>query len=408
MLGYIKVIGNARGKIRLEHKGLGVIPLIDYFIEEMGLHGLLKDFLKNQRYSDAVLLLAKNLIERRALYAIHEWSSWYDPSLVYGGKIKDDNVARALDRLFEADRASLLTRMILNIAKKYELNLREIHQDTTSVKMSGAYLDQNKKAIQLKRGHSKDHRPDLKQLIYALSVTRDGAIPVHFKVHDGNQTDDSLHWDTWQTLRGILGFSDFLYVADSKLCVKNTLNNIDRNQGKFITILPRTRSEIKEFNEKLIASEVRWEKIYSVRSSRKYKKINRYEVATGIYQMQEGFPIYWIRSSEKKRRDFEEREEKILSALDRLQKLKTSTKKIPRTEAKFREKVEKILEKDSAKQWINTDITLEKVEEFKQNQRGRATEDTTYRKMVDWYRELTLTAILARLQNLQSWTASSH
>ena len=373
-----------QGSYKLIHQGLGAIPLANHFIEEINLHKLLNDFCKHPRYSDAILLLVKNvMIERHALYAIHEWSSWYDPSLIQGGSITDDTVARALDRLFEADRASLLTRIILNIAKKYDLDLSEIHQDTTSIKMSGAYIKQKSKAVQLKRGHSKDHRPDLKQLIYALSVTRDGAIPVHFKAYDGNRTDDTLHWDTWQTLRGILGRSDFLYVADSKLCVARTLIDIDRNQGRFITMLPRTRHELKEFKNKLLTSEVRWEKVYTKVSSRKLKKVDSYETALGLYQMKEGFRIHWFRSSEKKRRDLEEREEKILTALDHLRELShVSNKKSPKTEKKFRKKVEDILDKFGAKLWIHTDITLEKVEEFKQKKRGPATQDTTYKKVV--------------------------
>ena len=154
-------------------------------------------------------------------------------------------LARALDRLFEADRASLLTRVVLAAVKAYAVDLSQIHQDTTSVKLMGAYQNQHRRGVQLLRGYSKDHRPDLRQLVYDLSVTHDGAIPVLFKAHDGNRTDDTLHWENWQMLRGLLGRSDFLYVADSKLCVSETLRNIDRNQGRFITVVPRTRGEVK-------------------------------------------------------------------------------------------------------------------------------------------------------------------
>ncbi len=58
---------------QLIHQGLGVIPLVNHFIEEVELHKLLKDFCKHPRYSDAILLLVKNvMIERHALYAIHD------------------------------------------------------------------------------------------------------------------------------------------------------------------------------------------------------------------------------------------------------------------------------------------------------------------------------------------------
>jgi len=60
--------------------------------------------------------------------------------------------------------------------------------------------------------------------------------------------------------------SDFLYVADSKLCVSETLLNMDRSQGRFITVVPRTRSEVDQFQQKVEASLVRWEKVLAKRS----------------------------------------------------------------------------------------------------------------------------------------------
>jgi len=104
----------------------------------------------------------------------------FDDGLV-SGTLTDDRAARALDRLYKADRASLLTKLVLAAVEKFGISLDQIHNDSTSIKFSGAYDNQDTKAIQLKRGHSKDHRPDLKQLVYSLSVSRDGAIPIHFK-----------------------------------------------------------------------------------------------------------------------------------------------------------------------------------------------------------------------------------
>lgn len=80
------------------------------------------------RYAEAILLLLKNiLIEHNALDAIREWAAAYDPTLVYGGGFGDDVLARALDRLFEADRASLLTRIVLHAVKIDAVDLGQIH-----------------------------------------------------------------------------------------------------------------------------------------------------------------------------------------------------------------------------------------------------------------------------------------
>jgi hypothetical protein len=116
----------------------------------IGLEQHLREALGNKRYAQAILLLVQNIVvEHTALYAIAEWAARYDPALVYGGKFGDDVLARALDRLFYADRASLLTRVVLHAVKADGLDLSQIHQDTTSVKLYGAYEKQWRQAAQL-------------------------------------------------------------------------------------------------------------------------------------------------------------------------------------------------------------------------------------------------------------------
>jgi hypothetical protein len=249
----------------------------------------------------------------------------------------------------------------------------------------GVYEKQQRRAVQLVRGYSKDHRPDLRQLVYELSMTRDGAIPVLFKAHDGNRTDDTLHWENWQMLRGLLGRSDFLYVADSKLDVSETLLNLDRSQGRFITVGPRTRNEVDQFQQKVEPSLVRWEKVLAKRSSRKQGRIDLNEVASGLYQMREGFRMYWFRSSEKARRDGKEREDKIASAMDQLRALADpARKKKPKTEKALRKKADAILARFAVQAWVKVDIALQQVEKFRQVTRGRSSANTMYHKVIQW------------------------
>jgi len=155
---------------RLVRQVLGPLPILDRFIEGIGLPEYLTEATRRAPYARALLLLLKNIVlERNALYAIREWAAPYDPALVYGGNYSDDVLARALDCLFEVDRASLLTRVVLASVQAYQLDLSQIHQDTTSVKLSGAYTGQQRRAVQLRRGYSKDHRPDLLQLVYGCT-----------------------------------------------------------------------------------------------------------------------------------------------------------------------------------------------------------------------------------------------
>ena len=248
-----------------------LLPIVQMIMARLQLHSILMSSLQHDRYVDAVDVMIKNVLsDRGALYRVGEWADAFDPSLVCGGKFNDDLFGRALERLYSVDRASLQTKLVLSVLKTFKINTNTIHNDSTSIKVFGAYGNQDPKAVQLKRGHSKDHRPDLKQLIYSLSVSDDGALPIHYKTYDGNKTDDQTHRETWQSLRGLLGKSDFLYVADSKLCTEENLRFIDRNQGRFISIVPRTRVETKEFSAAAYESEVRWKHLLRQRSSRNH------------------------------------------------------------------------------------------------------------------------------------------
>ena len=54
------------------------------------------------------------------------------------------------------------------------------------------------------------------------------------------------------------GRRDFLYVADSKLASRENMAYIHQRGGRFLTILPRTRSEDEKFREALAQEEVTW------------------------------------------------------------------------------------------------------------------------------------------------------
>lgn len=68
-------------------------------------------------------------------------------------------------------------------------------------------------------GYNQDHRPDLKQLLWILTVSADGAVPVHFRACDGNTTDDQTHIHTWETVRRLVGRRDFLYAESREAIV---------------------------------------------------------------------------------------------------------------------------------------------------------------------------------------------
>jgi transposase len=370
-------------RLRLRGLRVGVLPILNRFIERMGLEEELIAALKNPGYTDALLALVKNiLVERNALYAVGEWAALYDGGLVAQGKIGDDKLERALDRLFAADRATLQTRIVLAVMNGFDLKMEQIHNDTTSVMVRGAYDGQNAKAVQLKRGHSKERRPDLKQLVYSLCVTSDGAVPVHFKAYDGNQTDDGIHLETWNRLRTLLQHPRFIYVADCKLCTEKNLRAIDSERGFFVTVVPKTRSEVETFTDAVLAGDVRWQEILRKRADRDEKSFDVVECAVGPYLLREGFTLHWYRSSQKKKRDAKDRDERIERTIERLESFDLKRMRGPKTDAAMRSRVDQIIAQHHAKEWVTVDIKWDAVEEFKAITRGKPTADTAFRRII--------------------------
>src|SRR5215472_15615459 len=370
-------------RLRLRGLRVGALPILNHFIARMGLAAELTLALKNAVYADALLALIKNIVvERNALYAVGEWAALYDVGLVAQGKVGDDRLGRALDRLFAADRATLQTRIVLAAIKGFELKMQEIHNDTTSVMVRGAYDGQNPKAVQLKRGHSKERRPDLKQLVYSLCITADGAVPVHFKAYDGNQTDDGIHLETWNRLRTLLQHPRFIYVADCKLCTEKNLRTIDAEHGFFVTVVPKTRSEVQTFSDAVLAGDVRWEEILRKRADRDEKAFDVIECAVGPYHLREGFMLYWYRSSQKKKHDERDRNERIDRAIEHLEAFDPKRMRGPKTEAAITKRVNEILAQYRAEEWVTVDIKWDKVEHFKAVARGKPTAETPFRRIV--------------------------
>src|SRR5262249_15906497 len=125
-------------RYRLQDLRIGALPILNRFIARMGLEEELSLAVRYAGYADALLGLMKNiLVDRNALYAIREGAALFDAGLIAQGKINDDKLARALDRLFAADRATLQTRIVLAAIKGFDLEMSRIHNDTTSVTVSG-------------------------------------------------------------------------------------------------------------------------------------------------------------------------------------------------------------------------------------------------------------------------------
>ena len=232
------------------------------------------------------------------------------------------------------------------------------------------------------RGHNKDHRPDLKQLLYILTVARDGAVPVQFRVQSGNTTDDRSHRDTWDFLCQLTGRCDFLYVADCKLATTENMAYLHRHGGRFLSVLPRTRGEDTAFRAEVLAGRVHWRKIHD-RYDDDGDLVDRFSIHEPEATSVEGYRLIWYHSARKAELDAASRLQRIERAVERLMELRQKLA-APRTRHRERAKVaaavEAILEETGTAAWITVTIAERTEETFRQQRRGRPGADTLYVK----------------------------
>ena len=167
----------------------------------------------------------------------------------------------------------LVLAVVRQVVQEFGVSLDELHNDSTSVSFYGVYEDAGQESTQRGRpttaitwGYSKDHRPDLKQLLYTLTISQDGSIPLYFTTDSGNTADDATHQATWDLLRELVGHANFLYVADCKLASSENLAHIAQGGGRFVTVLPRKYREDKQFRGRLERNDptVNWRPLFAI------------------------------------------------------------------------------------------------------------------------------------------------
>lgn len=385
----------------LASRRLGALPLINHFLDRIGLDEMLTRWLPepDRRFklapAAAIRLLVVNLLVGRApLYGLGEWAAGYPPGLLGlpgpdTGWLNDDRIGRALLALFDADRASLLTELIVGVVDQFGVDTAEMHNDSTSVSVHGAYQSadgtprRGKPTPAVTFGHSKDHRPDLKQLVWILTVSADGSVPMAYRLADGNTSDDPTHIPTWDGLVKVLGRRDFLYVADSKLCSGQAMRHIDGAGGRFVTVLPRTRGEDKWFRDWIQTNQPSWAEAIRLPGQRIGDLDRVWSTFPAPLPSAEGYRIVWVHSTVKAARDQHARRSRIeagAAAIDELATRLAGPKTRLKTRAAIEQAIATALADTGSARWLEVTVTESIEEGFRQEKRGRPGGDTRYRR----------------------------
>lgn len=389
-------------RFTLTTRYLGALPVVGHFAGRMGLHRLLDAWVPADdarlALDPAVVIAAvvANLaIEHRPLYALSEWAAVYEPSLLLLGEdgpglLNDDRVGRMLDRLFQADRGSLLTELMVGVIAEFGIDCSRLHNDSTSVSVHGTYQAADGEDVAgtpapaIMRGHSKDHRPDLKQLVFILTVSGDHAVPVIYRLADGNTSDDPTHIPTWDQLVRLTGGPGFLYVADCKLASEEAMGHIHRGGGRFITVLPRSRKEDAAFRAWMQDHEPGWAE--ALRAPGRIGEPDQvWSTCQAPWPSAEGYRVVWVHDSGKRLRDAAARARKIEKGVEAIGDDLTGRLSSPRSRLRTAVAVhaaaEAALADSGAGRWVRFTVTEKIQESFRQTRAGRPGPDTGYRRI---------------------------
>ena len=240
---------------------LGGPHVIASLWEELGLATTLRRAARRGRFTSDVeravlVMVCQRCLEPGSKLAATRWLS--DEVRLPGiSEVSDDRLYRALDFLLEQAEA-VQEAVFGSVADLLNLEVDLVFFDTTSTYFevesdpdtsSGDVDDANAAAVSevdgslRRRGHSKDSRPDLPQVVIGLAVTKTG-IPVRCWVWPGNTSDQTVVEQVRDDLRGWkLGNS--VFVGDSGFAARENLAYLKRAGGHYLVGI-RMRSGMPE------------------------------------------------------------------------------------------------------------------------------------------------------------------
>jgi transposase len=391
--------------LELRSYDVGALPLLNRIVERMQLRRILGEHLPRDdsrtelpTVTALLVLFANLLMAREPVYGVGEWAALFPPDLLGLrqqdlSRLHDDRLGRSLDRMFEGIGPTLILAVVRHVIQEFAISLDELHNDSTTVSFYGAYDAAGQESAQRGRpthaitwGHSKARRPDLKQLLYILTVTSDGSVPIYFASDSGNTVDDGTHISTWDLLRQLIGRADFLYVADCKLASSENLSHIATRGGRFVTVLPRGRTEDVAFRHRLrtAPAALTWTLLYATADDNGHI-VDELFACGDDHVHSEGYRLLWYRSTRKAEQDESRRARSIQRGAEALGDLRERLRG-PRTRFRERSKVEQavaeVLAEAEASSWLLVEIVEQEEETFRQATRGRPSEQTKYLKEI--------------------------
>src|ERR1700740_3246390 len=159
-------------------------------------------------------------------------------------KINDTRLYRCLDRILP--HKTKLERHLKNrYGDLFGAEFDVLLYDLTSTYVEGAA----EKNPMMRRGYSRDHRPDCEQMVIALIVNSEG-FPFSYETFDGNRADVSTMETMLRMVERKYGKARRIWVLDRGIVSEENLAAIRKRDGQYLVGTPRT--QMKQFEAELV------------------------------------------------------------------------------------------------------------------------------------------------------------
>jgi transposase len=319
----------------------------------------------------------------RALYLTPEFYRTKPLDLLIGDEIEaddlnSDSLGKALDQLYAAGITEIFAAVSTHALRRYGIAVKFAHLDTTAFSLQGDYEEAEREddgepqPITITYGHSKDHRPDLKQAIMGLICVNQTCIPAYLSAVSGNVSDKTSMPEMAQTYLDQFGADETMpvLVADSALYSAETIRNW--SQGKWVTRVPATITEAKH-----LLAETRDDHLHAAERAGYF-----YTETTSEYG---GVEQRWLVVLYEPRRDQEQRrlDKRITREYDQLGKqAKQLTRQVFNCQADAQQALDRF-----AQPWAWHMVTGELVTTTRYAQPGRPTSNSAV--VTEWHLQIT-------------------
>lgn len=160
------------------------------------------------------------------------------------GKLNDTRLYRCLDRILP-HKTKLERHLRQRYGELFGAEFDVLLYDLTSTYVEGAA----EKNPMMRRGYSRDHRPDCEQMVIALIVNSEG-FPFSYETFDGNRADVSTMETILRMVERKYGQARRIWVFDRGIMSEENLVAIRKRGGQYLVGTPR--SQMRQFEAELL------------------------------------------------------------------------------------------------------------------------------------------------------------